>query len=249
MRSFSVLRWSGLLVLLVLQACTTGSKAPRTFALQETAQTPPDSLKAKAAFVAVNPDGSRETLSGVFFGVPGKRYRLELSGTMGVSVASLLWSQDAWTLVFPTEEQYLQGKGNRISVPGTVLTDVEVHLLAALFWGDLLPFSASEALEKTTDQGKMLQWEPRIGLVYRAFLDEKGWVKKVETWEDGKAPLQVKYGAPRELAGRWVPQSAQFLRSDTLFLEVIFKDMDDKATWGSGVWRLPVPKNYQRWSP
>ena len=232
--------------LLLTQACTTAPKTETPYDAEKITQAP-DSLKAKASFEATNRDGSKEKLTGVIFGVPGQRYRLELSGTMGVGVASLLWNHGQWTLVFPTEEKYLKGNGERITVPGTVLSDINVHLLAGLFWGNLLPFPKEDAVIK--NQGKWLEWEPRIGMLYRAVVGEKGWVKSVETIENGKAQVRVDYGDPQSISGRWLPKWARFSRGGKQFLEVSFKDMDEKASWGSGVWKLPVPKNYRQWSP
>lgn len=241
--------WMGaILTVLVLVACTTGRKV--SFAHGRNAGTEaPDSLKAKAHFIAIAADGTREKLSAVLFAVPRQRYRLELSGTMGISAASLLWQPTGWTLVFPTEEMYLQGQGAEIRVPGTLLSGIDVHQMAGLFWGELLPDGADGALRRLVGTDSVLEWEPRIGLRYRAVLRVDGWVKLLERFEEGREPIAVSYGAPLEMmAGRYVPASATFARGGKAFLEVVLKAADSEAEWAAGVWKLPVPDNYRVWS-
>ncbi|MBR2057861.1 MAG: hypothetical protein IJ982_02905, partial [Fibrobacter sp.] len=50
----------------------------------------PDSLRAKMAITLVDQNGKEQNLEAVLFSVPGKRYRMELTGPMGIGVASLL---------------------------------------------------------------------------------------------------------------------------------------------------------------
>ena len=52
----------------------------------------------------------------MLFSVPGKRYRMELTGTLGIGVASLLWLPDGWQMVFPTEKMYMKGTGYMVGL-------------------------------------------------------------------------------------------------------------------------------------
>ncbi|MDR2580774.1 MAG: hypothetical protein LBC85_07255 [Fibromonadaceae bacterium] len=92
----------------------------------------PDSARVKA-MLSVSQNNVRERLSAVLFAVPNERYRLELSGTFGLSAASILWKQDGWKVVIPQEERYMEGKGNCVSLP--VYDSVDIHKLALLFFG------------------------------------------------------------------------------------------------------------------
>jgi len=88
----------------------------------------PDSARVKAVLSV-----SQENLSAVLFAVPNERYRLELSGTFGLSVASILWKKDGWKVVLPQNERYMEGNGNCVSIPS--YGDVDIHKFAFLFLG------------------------------------------------------------------------------------------------------------------
>lgn len=236
-----------ILCLLGLVACAPTATRMHDFSQGKPVMAP-DSLKAKATFTAIAYNGDQEKLSAVIFAAPAQRYRLELTGSLGVGAASLLWQKSGWTLLFPTEDQYLQGTGAEIRIPGTVLSGIDVHGLAGIFWGELLPAGFENSVPKVQGDLRVMEWEPRIGLLYRAVLRSDGWVVSVERREDGRAPLLVRYGEPQELAGLVVPVSATFSRAGKDFLAVTIKSVDTQATWAAGVWRLPVPKSYQLWA-
>jgi len=92
----------------------------------------PDSARVKAV-VLVSQEDVKEKLSAVLFAVPNERYRLELSGTFGLSAASILWKKDGWKVVFPQNERYMEGEGNCVSIPG--YGNVDIHKFATLFLG------------------------------------------------------------------------------------------------------------------
>ena len=92
----------------------------------------PDSARVKAV-VLVSQEDVKEKLSAVLFAVPNERYRLELSGTFGLSAASILWKKDGWRVVFPQNERYMEGSGNCVSIPG--YGNVDIHKFATLFLG------------------------------------------------------------------------------------------------------------------
>jgi len=88
----------------------------------------PDSARVKAV-VSV----SQENLSAVLFAVPNERYRLELSGTFGLSAASILWKKDGWKVVLPHNDRYMEGVGDCVSILG--YGNVDIHKFAKLFLG------------------------------------------------------------------------------------------------------------------
>jgi len=92
----------------------------------------PDSAKVKAV-VSVSQGDVKEKLSAVLFAVPNEKYRLELSGTFGLSAASILWKKDGWKIVFPQNERYMEGLGDCVFVP--IYGGVDIHKFAALFFG------------------------------------------------------------------------------------------------------------------
>ena len=118
-------------IFMVLISCSKKPVANTYFESDKTAVLP-DSAKVKAV-ISVSHNDKNEKLSTVLFVVPNKRYRLELSGTMGVSAVSILWKQDEWKIIFPQDERYMKGEGNCISIP--VYGYVDIHKFAALFFG------------------------------------------------------------------------------------------------------------------
>jgi len=92
----------------------------------------PDSAKVKA-IISVSQGSVREKLSAVLFAVPNEKYRLELSGSLGLSAASILWKRDGWIIVYSQDERYMQGEGDCIFIP--VYGGVNIHQFSLLFFG------------------------------------------------------------------------------------------------------------------
>jgi len=92
----------------------------------------PDSAKVKA-IISVSQGSVREKLSAVLFAVPNEKYRLELSGSLGLSAASILWKRDGWIIVYSQDERYMQGEGDCIFIP--VYGGVNIHKFSLLFFG------------------------------------------------------------------------------------------------------------------
>jgi hypothetical protein len=118
------------LALLLLVSCTSKHRGQGYFEGRQ--QALPDSARVKAV-VSVSQGEAKEKLSAVLFAVPNERYRLELSGTFGLSAASILWKKDGWRIVFPQNERYMEGTGDCVFVP--VYGGVDIHKFAALFFG------------------------------------------------------------------------------------------------------------------
>jgi len=92
----------------------------------------PDSAKVKA-IISVSQGSVREKLSAVLFAVPNEKYRLELSGSLGLSAASILWERDGWKIVFSQDERYMQGNGDCVFMP--VYGGGNIHKFSLLFFG------------------------------------------------------------------------------------------------------------------
>ena len=132
-----------LLLSLFLTGCTGGRQAAAKAA--ESAEAPVDSLKALFSLTIYSPDGKTQDLDAVLFSVPNKRYRMELTGTLGIGVASLLWLEEGWQMVFPTEKLYMQGVGYMVGLlndPSLPL--VHIHQVAGLFEGHVVPEKVEE---------------------------------------------------------------------------------------------------------
>ena len=112
-----------------------------------------DSLRAKFVLTVVDSTGKDQELDAVLFAVPHLRYRMELTGPMGVGVASLLWTSDGWNMVFPTEKKYIAGVGYMVGIVGdNTMPMVPIHQMADIFDGILVPEN-SEVLAESDSVG------------------------------------------------------------------------------------------------
>jgi len=121
-----------LLILIILVQIFSCSRKPQLTYYGDKQSTLPDSAKVKAV-ISVSQGSVREKLSAVLFAVPNEKYRLELSGSLGLSAASILWKRDGWIIVYSQDERYMQGEGDCIFVP--VYGGVNIHQFSLLFFG------------------------------------------------------------------------------------------------------------------
>jgi hypothetical protein len=121
-----------LLASLLFISCASKSRVQTYFEEGGKKQALPDSAKVKAV-LSVSQGGVKENLSAVLFVVPNEKYRLELSGTFGLSAASILWKNDGWKIVFTQDERYMEGTGDCVFVP--MHGGVDIHKFAILFLG------------------------------------------------------------------------------------------------------------------
>lgn len=236
--------WVVLSILFAMLA--VGCASSRPVVLSSDPAVAPDSLKVKATFLAYNADGSTEKLSAVLFIVPDQRYRLELGGTMGVGVASLLWMPEQWTMVLPTEERWLTGKGPVLALAGTNIGDIDVHALVGMFWGRLLPAASQNGQKSEVDGEHWLNWEDG-STHFTAKLEASGWPKEYLAKSPDDSTVNVQFGSPTRMGAYTVPNEIRWLRNGVPFLTVTQKSLDDKATWGAGIWKLPIPAGWKRW--
>ncbi len=111
-------------------SCSTKPHPQTYFGDKQTAL--PDSAKVKAV-ISVSQGSAKEKLSAVLFAVPNEKYRLELSGTLGLSAASILWKRDGWRIVFSQNERYMEGDGDCVFIP--IYGGVDIHKFSLLFFG------------------------------------------------------------------------------------------------------------------
>jgi hypothetical protein len=188
-----------------------------------------------------------EILDAVLFSVPGKRYRMELTGPMGIGVASLLWQEEGWTMTFPTEKLYMKGAGYMVGLFGEPsIPTVNIHQVAALFKGTLLP----EGYEEVEPPGDSTRVE---GATYarektgRSFTFAKEgqhvvWLSRMGG--DGK-PETIRYFDFREFEGVEMPERIVFERGGAKYLEIRVKKVARGKPFSPGTWRLTVPRSYK----
>lgn len=237
------------LLTLFLTGCTGGRQAAAK--VTESAEAPVDSLKAIFSLTIYAPDGKTQDLDAVLFSVPNKRYRMELTGALGIGVASLLWLESGWQMVFPTEKMYMNGAGYMVGL----MTDpslplVHIHQVAGLFEGRVIPEGLEEISVRdsvNSDSAVIKIHEARDAMTRHYIYAEKdGEILWLETLgRDGKTE-RLNIEEYKEFSGVKTPSKISFVRESEQFLELRVKRVSRGKSFGSGTWRLNIPRSYQR---
>ena len=216
---------------------------------------PVDSLKAKFTLTIYGQDGKSQELDAVLFSVPNKRYRMELTASLGIGVASLLWLEEGWKMTFPTEKMYMKGAGYMVGLlndPSLPL--VHIHQVAGLFDGKVIPDNLEEISVRDTlyvdsagaDSLAVKIHEARDPLTRRyTYAEKNGEVLWLATLgRDGKDEKLV-IEEYKELSGVKTPSKISFIRDDMTFLKIRLKKVQRNKPFGLGTWRLNIPNSYQ----
>lgn len=233
-----------LVALAMLSGCAGGKKAEMVSAAPVSAaqvETPRDSLRAKFLLTLATADGKMQELDAVLFSVPGKRYRMELTGPMGIGVASLLWTEEGWTITFPTEKLYMSGNGYMVGLLNDKsLPLVHIHQVANIFDGILLP----EKFDVEEERDGVIYGKESSGRQF-TFAKEDGkvsWLARVG--RDGKAETLV-FSGYRTFEGVETPAEIAFQKDGKDYLKIRIKKVARKKAFSMGTWRLNVPKTYK----
>ncbi len=233
-----------LVALAILSGCAGGKKAEMvsaTPAATVRAEIPRDSLRAKFLLSLATNDGKMQELDAVLFSVPGKRYRMELTGPMGVGVASLLWTEEGWTITFPTEKLYMSGNGYMVGLLSErSLPLVNIHQIANIFDGILLP----EKFEVVEERDGVTYGRESSGLLF-SFAKENEKVKWLaRNGRDGKQETLL-FNEFRTFEGVETPAEIAFQKDGKDFLKIRIKKVARKKPFSLGTWRLKVPQSYK----
>ncbi len=258
--TFKVAKYSafarGLFLLLLLSLFLTGCTGGRQVAAKaaESAEAPADSLKALFSLTIYSPDGKTQDLDAVLFSVPNKRYRMELTGTLGIGVASLLWLPEGWQMVFPIEKMYVKGAGYMVGLlndPSLPL--VHIHQVAGLFDGKVIPDNLEEisvrdsVIVGSVNSVVLKIHEARDAMTRRyTYAEKDGEVLWLQTLgRDGKDEKLV-IEEYKEFKGVKTPSHILFVRDTTKFLELRVKRVTRGKSFGFGTWRLNIPRSYKQ---
>lgn len=227
---------------LVCVGCFGGHPQVINENISEVQTTPPDSLKAKMDLELYDAEGALHELSGVLFAVPEKRYRLELTGPIGIGVASLLWLPEKWTFIFPTEKKYIEGNGYWVGdLQNRIFPVVDIHQVAGFFWGSLLPQKATIEREEDSLDWVLIHGKDTAQLAFTA-AKEKSTGRII--WVERGNSERVTFQEFMSYDGRILPSEIAFFRGKTCFLKLHVKSVKTKVSWGEDVWHLEVPENY-----
>ena len=215
----------------------------RTAAVSEPAR---DSLRAKFVLTVLDSLGKEQDLDAVLFSVPHKRYRMELTGPMGVGVASLLWTEEVWNMVFPTEKKYLSGVGYMVGLMGdNSVPMVPIHQMADIFEGVLVPERSEVLAESDSADFHVVKVRAPSGMqfTYGKRDGEIAWLMR--GGRDGK-PEILKFSEFKEFEGVRLPSNVEFEAGGKMFLKIRIKKVARNKAFSLGTWRLNVPKSYKR---
>ncbi len=205
-----------------------------------------DSLRAKFLLTIAAEDGKKQELDAMLFSVPGLRYRLELTGTLGIGVASMLWTSDAWRVSFPTEKLYVKGQGYMVGLMSNYsLPLVNIHQVADLFDGILLPEKFEEKSSRDSSGLHIVKAAEPSGRLFE-FATAGGkilWLSRMG--RDGKDE-RLHFENFKEMGGVEIPSKITFEKDGKFFLSIVVKRVVRKKEFSSGVWRLNIPKSYKQ---
>ncbi|GHV15003.1 hypothetical protein AGMMS49938_12220 [Fibrobacterales bacterium] len=195
-----------------------------------------DSAKVKAT-ILVSHNNSKEKLSAVFFAVPNKKYRLELSGTLGFSAASLLWADGKWSAVFPQDNRYAEGAGDCVYLP--IYGGADIHKFASLFLGQRVENISCSSKDFVSTDAISTDAAPKDA-------DKKGALTKDAAFSNLKIEYRENFAVLSQDDSKNYSQSnlQNFSQNaDSLIIEI--KSIDSKAVWKNSVWNLPKPEGYK----
>lgn len=243
----------GFILLLVLSFFLTGctGRKQSTALAVDNVEAPSDSLKAIFSLTINSLDGKSQDFDAVLFSVPNKRYRMELTGSLGIGVASLLWLPEGWQMVFPTEKMYMKGAGYMVGLlSDPTLPLVHIHQVAGLFEGHVLPEkfemkSSRDSVGQDSSAMKIVEGRDAAGRNFM-YAEKNGEVQWLEVLgRDGKAEKLV-IEEYKEFTGVKTPSKISFVRDGTNFLEIRVKRVSRGKPFGSGTWRLNIPRSYEQ---
>lgn len=218
-----------------------------------TVEAPRDSLRAKFLLTIYQQDSATQELKtqefdAVLFSVPGKRYRMELTGPLGIGVASLLWQEEGWQMTFPTEKLYMKGVGYMVGLLNNDgLPMVHIHQVADIFDGRLLPEVYEEVAppeDSTRVEGAIYARE-KTGRFFR-FAKEGEHVAWLSRMGRGGKTETIHFNDFKQFEGVETPSRIVFDLDGVRFLEIRIKKIARNKSFSSGTWRLNIPKSFKR---
>jgi len=237
-----------LIALCVLAGCAGKKPVVEPAAAVDSAQEAPrDSLRAKF-LLTIYEEGKTQELDAVIFSVPGKRYRMELTGPLGIGVASLLWKEEGWQMTFPTEKLYMKGVGYMVGLLNSdAIPMVHIHQVADIFDGRLLPegYEEVEPPEDSTRMEGVIYAREKIGRLFR-FAKEGDHVAWLSRMGRGGKTETIHFNDFKQFEGVDTPSRIEFDLDGEKFLEIKIKKIARNKSFSSGTWRLNIPKSFKR---
>ena len=204
-----------------------------------------DSLRAKFVLTILDSLDKEQELDAVLFAVPHLRYRMELTGPMGVGVASLLWMPDGWNMVFPTEKKYIAGMGYMVGIVGdNTMPMVPIHQMADIFDGILVPENSEVLAESDSVGFHVVKVRAPSGMMF-TYGKQGGDVAWLMRGSGDNAEV-LHFSDFKEFEGVRAPGYVTFETGGKTFMKMRVKKVTRKKEFSLGTWRLNIPKSYKR---
>ena len=244
-RTFVGIWGLSLVLVCLLSGCAGNKPSVNTSAQVVPAEVKLDSLRAKMAITLVDENGKEQNLDAVLFSVPRLRYRMEFTGPMGIGVASMLWTEEGWTMTFPTEKLYMKGRGYMVGLFNAAnIPMVNIHQIAGFFDGEYMPEGTKPVSERDSAGLKLVEADDAMGirLTYAVRDGRVEWISK--KGRDGK-PEVLKFLDYRQFEGKTLAEKIVFERDGKMFLTMRLKKVTHGKPFSLGTWRLKVPASYK----
>jgi hypothetical protein len=204
---------------------------------QKTDYERPDSVRAKLTLMIPRLDSSVDEVDGMLWAVPEQRYRLELSGPMGIQVASLLWTPDAWLALAYLQNRYVQGLGPVLLIPGMQMPAIPIHRLFSFAWGEMIPLGSDSAKPYLYQNLRMREWQSSDGLRVRSESD---------TLDNRLHALVIRGDQPeQDLRMEYRADTVRISRSGTWLMSMCILERKPNTKWGTGIWKLNIPEGWK----
>lgn len=200
-----------------------------------------DSIKASLK-VRMMQEGEMQEVKATIFCVPYLRYRLELRGPMGVSLASLLWKKQDWTLLLPRNTLYHKGEGYVMDIENPAFPQqVDFHRTFAMLWGDLLPVGWENAKKTEQDSLVELSWKTFDGSEVKAIMHKKkGFIKEVI-----QGNSRIIYSDYQAFDDEVLPSKMKLYIDESFVLGIDINSVDKRKTWKDKVWKITIPEDFR----
>jgi hypothetical protein len=203
-----------------------------------------DSVEAGLQFIVADARGIKESVAGrVFIHSPGQKYRLQLKGPLGMSVASMLWQEEKWLLVLYPNELYHYGQGEVIQMPGLQLPMLPLAQILAPLRGELLPAGWQNAERIMQDSLVSLEWfSATTQSSVRAHIGAKTGLVQDVVWMG----YRIDYSDYERQGNFSYPQKIRWSFKGKFLLEIRLKDYNSIPQWQEKLWNLSVPEGFRQ---
>ncbi len=224
------------LLLFFFFSCTNSPRVSFELSSKEPSQPSIDSLKVRLNLNIASAVES-QSLSAVLLTVPKEKYRVEIRALMGISVASLIGDYKDWTVLIPSEEVLIKGKGPIVHLPINPPMKLPMKRLLSWMWGEYLP-SGWRLSKKTRNNNEEMTFEYKCESAtckVQVFDGEGGYIRWSEEL-DGRKISYYHYN-PKKILGRIIFKNHEIIDGENK-IEIEIDEVDEHPKFSKYTWRM-----------